>query len=83
MSTATRSRTPRVPSHEAVPSPRRAAVTHSPGTTLAPPRPRPVWPADDVSDAGMDSFPASDPPSWGPLRVGAPAARDPAAPLRA
>ena len=24
----------------------------------------PTWAADDVSDAGMDSFPASDPPSW-------------------
>lgn len=33
----------------------------------------PAWTADDdVADAGMDSFPASDPPSWGPLRVGAP-----------
>ena len=27
---------------------------------------------DDVHDAGLDSFPASDPPSWSPLRVGAP-----------
>lgn len=34
----------------------------------------PTWAADDVSDAGMDSFPASDPPSWGALRVGAPTA---------
>jgi len=75
MSSATRSRIPLVPSRDAVPSPRRMAVTHSRGTTLAPPRPLPTWLEDDVFDAGMDSFPASDPPSWGPLRVGAPAAR--------
>lgn len=29
--------------------------------------------SDHVHDAGVDSFPASDPPSWSPLRVGGPA----------
>ena len=28
--------------------------------------------ADDVCDAALGSFPASDPPSWSPLRVGRP-----------
>jgi predicted CoA-binding protein len=27
---------------------------------------------DEVTQAGLDSFPASDPPSWTPLRSGAP-----------
>ena len=40
--------------------------------SVAPTRPMAV--ADQVMDAGLDSFPASDPPSWSPLRVGAPAA---------
>jgi hypothetical protein len=31
------------------------------------------WPADAIHDAALDSFPASDPPSWSPLRIGAPA----------
>jgi hypothetical protein len=81
MSIDTRSRTPLVPSHVAVPSP--VASPQEAGSprvyrervTSAPPSPRSAWPADDVFDAGMDSFPASDPPSWGPLRVGAPSAR--------
>jgi hypothetical protein len=30
-----------------------------------------AWP-DRVSEESADSFPASDPPSWSPLRVGAP-----------
>ena len=29
----------------------------------------------DVDDSSADSFPASDPPSWASLRVGAPSAR--------
>ncbi|HEY0970254.1 MAG TPA: hypothetical protein VGE02_04660 [Gemmatimonadales bacterium] len=29
--------------------------------------------SDEVHDAALDSFPASDAPSWSPLRVGAPA----------
>ena len=33
-------------------------------------RPNP-WP-DRVSQDSADSFPASDPPSWSPLRVGSP-----------
>lgn len=35
------------------------------------------WAADEVHGAALDSFPASDPPSWSPLRIGAPAAREP------
>ena len=35
---------------------------------------RPTTPVDEVLDAGLDSFPASDPPSWSPLRIGASAA---------
>ena len=34
---------------------------------------RPGPPADGLLDPSMHSFPASDPPSWSPLRVGAPA----------
>ena len=29
---------------------------------------------DEVFDASLDSFPASDPPSWAGMRVGAPSA---------
>jgi hypothetical protein len=29
----------------------------------------------DVDDSSADSFPASDPPSWASMRVGAPSAR--------
>ena len=35
-----------------------------------------AWSADAVHDALADSFPASDPPSWTPLRLGSPAARE-------
>jgi hypothetical protein len=31
----------------------------------------------DVDDSSADSFPASDPPSWASLRVGAPSAAGP------
>ena len=34
-----------------------------------------AWSADAMHDALADSFPASDPPSWTPLRLGSPAAR--------
>lgn len=54
-------------------SPAAPGVPH-PGRVISQRDPWPTWAADDVSDAGMDSFPASDPPSWGPLRVGAPTA---------
>ncbi len=47
--------------------PTRRSTAHHPWSGSSP-----DWPADDVLDAGLDSFPASDPPSWSPLRVGAP-----------
>ena len=59
-------------------------TTHPMDTThrtckAAPPGPeRRRWPRlvdhewDAVHDAALDSFPASDPPSWSPLRAGAP-----------
>jgi len=33
-------------------------------------------PFDEVHDAALESFPASDPPSWSPIRVGVPATDD-------
>ena len=38
---------------------------------------------DEVHDAALDSFPASDPPSWSPLRIGAPATSEPRDPAQA
>lgn len=40
---------------------------------------RPGWTVDEVTGASLDSFPASDPPSWSPVRVGGPKVRDPLA----
>lgn len=38
---------------------------------------------DEVHDAALDSFPASDPPSWSPIRVGVPASSEVLAAVRA
>ena len=45
--------------------------THPWRTELPAPAAEPEW--DAVHDAALDSFPASDAPSWSPLRVGPPA----------
>lgn len=58
-------------SRSTVTSPVAPGATHR-GSSILQRSSWPAWSVDDVSDAGMDSFPASDPPSWGPLRVGAP-----------
>jgi len=41
--------------------------------------PRPDSESDDVENASLDSFPASDPPKWSSLRLGPPIHADPAA----
>ena len=45
-----------------------AAHAERPESAAAPERDR-----DEVHDAALDSFPASDSPSWSPLRIGPPA----------
>jgi hypothetical protein len=65
----------RVSARRAAGTVRAVAPTRAAAPPAAPPRTAPTirWHAARVDDTLDDSFPASDPPSWTPLRSGAPA----------